>query len=391
MWTGRYPLQTGVLFNDQHIPEDETCLADCLNEAGYRTSYVGKWHLGSSGNVAVPPEWRAGFQEFIGYQCFNDFYKDVLFYDEAGQCRRIEKHRTDATTDIALERLSLLKHRNQPFALFVSYQNPHYPLQPAPEFEQLYHGKPMHRRPNVQEVDPYTPTFSPPADRPDDPIALKYGNDLDEYLRLYCAMVTQLDANVGRILQQLEDDGLTENTIVVFTSDHGDMQGSHGLTNKALFWEESVRIPMIVSVPGGTRGVATDALISTTDFMPTLLELAGCPAVPSAEGFSYAPLLRGEKQSGQNFVIAENEQAAQWLMIRDERYKLVVARATLEPTHFFDLKNDSYEMNNLIHHPDALAGIERMHQLLNNRYNDLQTRTRTPDATRKAPLCSTRN
>jgi len=382
MWTGRYPLQTGVLFNDQHIPEDETCLADCLNEAGYRTSYVGKWHLGSSGNVAVPPEWRAGFQEFIGYQCFNDFYKDVLFYDEAGQCRRIEKHRTDATTDIALERLSLLKHRNQPFALFDSYQNPHYPLQPAPEFEQLYHGKPMHRRPNVQEVDPYTPTFSPPADRPDDPAALRYGNDLDEYLRLYYAMVTQLDANVGRILQQLEEDGLAENTLVVFTSDHGDLQGSHGLTNKALFWEESVRIPMIVSVPGGAHGVETDALISTTDFMPTLLDLAGCPAAPSAEGFSYAPLLRGETQPRQSFVISENEQAAQWVMIRTDRFKLVVNRYDLEPTHFFDLKNDPYEMNNLINHPDVRTEIEQLKQLLTNRYNELQTRKASPCFTR---------
>ena len=136
MWTGRYPLQTGVLFNDQPIPEGETCLAHGLNDGGYRTSYVGKWHLGSSGNVAVPPAWRAGFQEFIGYQCFNDFYKDVFFFDETGRCHPSTKHRTDATTDVALTRLQRLKDQPQPFALFVSYQNPHYPLQPAPEFEQ---------------------------------------------------------------------------------------------------------------------------------------------------------------------------------------------------------------------------------------------------------------
>jgi len=249
----------------------------------------------------------------------------------------------------------------------------------------------VHRRPNVQEVDPYTPTFSPPADRPDDPVAMHYGNDLDEYLRLYYAMVTQLDANVGRILQQLEEYDLADSTVVVFTSDHGDMQGSHGLTNKALFWEESVRIPMIVSVPGGAHGVETDALISTTDFMPTLLELAGCPAAPSAEGFSYAPLLRGEEQPSQAYIISENEQSAQWVMIRDKRHKLVVCRNSFEPTHFFNLENDPYEMNNLIRHPNALPEIQRMHRLLDNRYNDLQTRARKPDVSRKASLCSTRN
>jgi arylsulfatase A-like enzyme len=379
MWTGRYPSQTGVLFNDQPIPEGETCLAHCLNDAGYRTSYVGKWHLGSSGNEAVPPEWRAGFQEFIGYQCFNDFYKDVFFFDEAGRCHSFQKHRTEATTDIALDRLRHLKEHHQPFALVVSYQNPHYPLQPAPEFERMYHGKPVRRRLNAQDIDPYTPTFSPPADRPADPAALRYGNNLDEYLRLYCAMVTQLDANVGRIVEQLRKDDLLKNTVIVFTSDHGDLQGSHGLTNKALFWEESVRIPMIASVPGGVHGVETDVLISTTDFMPTLLELAGGPVPSSAEGFSYAPFLRGEKQPVQDYVISENEQAAQWLMIRDARYKLVTTRDGLAPTQLFDLKDDPYEMNNLVTCPNAADERDRLQQLLVSRYRDLQNRTHKPE------------
>ena len=253
LFTGRYPSQTGVRHNESAIPPNERTLAACLNEAGYRTSYVGKWHLGDKGNVWVRPELRAGFVDFLGYQCYNDYLEDVWFFDEDG--RRIERagHRTDVTTDLAIERLERIAGR--PFAMFVSYQNPHYPLQPSPAYEGMYEGIAVERRPNAVEIDPYTPTFSPPSPRPPelDPVYRKYGGDLDAYLRQYYAMITQLDANVGRLLAALDRLGLTENTAVIFTSDHGDMQGSHGLRNKGVPWEESTRIPLIIRAPGGRR------------------------------------------------------------------------------------------------------------------------------------------
>lgn len=377
MWTGRFPSQTGVLANDHGIPSGETCFADYLNAAGIRTSYVGKWHLGSSGNIAVPPSMRAGFQEFIGYQCYNDYHRDVFFYDESERCRVSSKHRTDATTEIALERLKVLAARGQRFALCVSYQNPHYPVQPSPVYEAIYHGQPVHRRPNALDVDPYTPTWSPRAMPPEDPAFKRYGGNLDEYLRLYYAMVTQLDANVGHLLNALDELGLADSTAFVFSSDHGDMQGSQGLTNKGIFWEESVRIPFIARLPGAVRGTVSDSLISTLDFMPTFLDVLGLPPAPLAEGRSLAPVLRGAGGGEPGMVLAENMQGDAWWMIMDQRFKLVTTRETFVPSHLFDLMMDPYEQNNLV---DATAYADVRECLLRHllHRHDAMMKRRTP-------------
>lgn len=273
LFTGRYASQTGIINNADPIPSSERTLAHALNDGGYRTSYVGKWHLGDKGNVAVPPELRAGFTDFIGYQCYNDFEDGVYFFDEQGICDERNTHRTEATTDIAIERLAGLAQRTaqEPFALFVSYQNPHYPLQPAPEYEALYSDQTLTRRPNAQEIDPFIPTFSPYSPRPkeDDPLYYRYGQNLDLYLRQYYAMVTQLDANIGRLMRAIDEFGLRDDTVIVFTSDHGDLQGSHGQKNKSQPWEESTRIPLIVRVPGGPAGQVIDSLVSGIDFYPS--------------------------------------------------------------------------------------------------------------------------
>lgn len=342
--TGKYASQTGVTGNCHALPRGIPTIADRLNEGGYRTSYVGKWHLGDTGNIAVSPELRGGFQDFIGYQCYNDYLSDVWFFDEQGRRHTYEKHRTDATTDVALERLDSLADSR--FALFVSYQNPHYPVQPSPEYEALYAGATITRRPNVMPIDPYTRTQSPPVPDPGkDPNYLKYGNNLDEYIRLYYAMITQLDSNIGRIMARLEQLGLAENTVLMFTSDHGDMQGSHGLKNKQVFWEESTRVPLIVRVPNGLQGSTSEALISTVDFYPAIMEYCGLDEVPDMEGTSFARLTFGDSRTWKDEVYSED---GKWIMVRKGNYKLVADNKTYESTHLFDLSSDPYEMANIV-------------------------------------------
>ena len=360
LMTGRYATATGVTGNAHRLPIGLPTLADRLGEAGYRTSYVGKWHLGGKGNEWVPPELRGGFAEFIGYQCYNDYLDQVWFFDEDGQKIVGEGHRTEVTTDLALQRLEGLKRRGEPFALFVSYQNPHYPVQPSPNCEALYRGRSITRRPNTIDVEPYTPTFSPPSPKPPerDPNFQKYGGDLDEYLRLYYAMVTQLDANVGRFLRALDQLGLSEETVVIFTSDHGDMQGSHGKTNKDLPWEESSRIPLIVRAPGGAAGVRRNELVSAVDFYPTCLDLAGAPPPPldwSQGGMSFAPAVwRSDVTLPVRPVFCEGRR---WCMIREGPLKLVASKPDLAPTDLYDLDKDPYELVNKV--ADEGHGLEK--------------------------------
>jgi arylsulfatase A-like enzyme len=355
--SGLYTSQTGTFGNCARLPEGRPTLADDLNAGGYRTSYVGKWHIGDKGNGPIPAELRGGFTDFIGYQCYNGFDKDVNFYDEEGREHHFDRHRTDVTTDLALERLERIA--DNPFALFVSYQAPHYPVQPSPEYEALYRGVTIRRRPNCRDIDPYTATQSPPSPRPVElcPDFQRYGNNLDEYLRLYYALVTQIDANVGRLLAALERLGRAGDTAVVFTADHGDMQGSHGLKNKCLPHEESSGIPLIARVPGGARNTVADALVSGIDFYPTCLDYAGLPARSDLPGQNFAPLTRGEPQTLDGPVFSE---MPKWKMVREGNLKLVVEGEEPQPTQLYDLAADPYELHNLVDDPARAADRERL-------------------------------
>ena len=345
LMSGRFACQTGVTGNNAALPEGERHLAESLRAGGCFTSYVGKWHLGDKGNVAVRPELRPGFDAFLGYQCYNDYWRDVVFYDEEGRARRCESHRTEATTDLAVERLRAAAG-HAPFALIVSYQNPHYPEQPAPAFDAMYRDRAVTLRPNADAaVDPYTPTFSPywREDQENDPANQRYGGDLREYVRCYRAMVSQLDAAVGRLLAEIDRLGIAEETFFVFTSDHGDMQASHGLLNKGTHHEESARIPLIARGPGIPAGRRIRSPVSSIDLHPTLLDLAGAPPAPAAEGRSLAPLARGERDARGGPVVIE-EVGRPYLAVRKADHKLVLHRPSGEPAALYDLARDPYEM-----------------------------------------------
>jgi len=345
LFTGLYTRQTGTYNNGDRIPENTPTLAGALNARGYRTSYVGKWHIGGAGNIPIPHALRGGFTEFIAYQCYNGFYDNVVFYDEANQAHTFDRHRTCVTTDLTLQRLEGM--RNKPFALFVSYQAPHYPVQPDPDNEALYRDVIIPRRPNSSEIAPYTRTYSPPSPQPPElcPDYQRYGNNLDEYLRLYYGMVSQIDAEVGRLMDALERLGIADRTVVLFTADHGDMQGSHGLKNKSLPFEESAGIPLIVRVPGGVPGVVSDALVSGIDYFPSCLDYVGVPAPAALPGTSFAPLTRGEDQMLAGPVFSEMRD---WVMLREGDWKLVVATDTGAPTMLYNLLDDPYEQRNLV-------------------------------------------
>jgi arylsulfatase A-like enzyme len=355
LFSGLYASQnrhTRGLLNRAWIPEGVATLPEALNAGGYQTSYVGKWHIGDFGHGPIPEELRAGFTDFIGYQCYNDFIDEVVFCDEDDKKHRYEGHRTDITTDIAIERLGRIA--DGPFSMFVSYQNPHYPIQPSPEYDEMYRGVEIQRRPNSRDVDPFTATGSPPSPRPLelDPQNQRYGGNLGEYLRLYYAMVTQLDANVGRLLDTLDELGLADSTAVIFTSDHGDMQGSQGLRNKCLPYEESAGIPLIVRVPGGHEGLTSGVTVDSVDFYSTILELAGLPKDDAKEGVSFVPVLFGDSRESDSPAFSE---MGSWCMIRDGVFKLVCDRVDdgsgLTPSHLFDLETDPYEMNDRVDDP----------------------------------------
>lgn len=351
LFTGMYSSENGVIENSDPLLLDNKTLADTFNDAGYESSFVGKWHLGGMGNEPIEKEKRGGFTHFFGYQCYNGFRKNVCFYDENNKEHKFDEHRTDVTTDIAVDRLEMLVKGDKPFIHVVFYQAPHYPVQPSERFEKMYEEKEIPLAPNYQEVDPYTQTYSPPSPQPLKKCKdySRYGNDMQEYLRLYYAMVSQIDDGVGKIVDMLERLKIKDNTMIIFSSDHGDMQGSHGFKNKCLPYEESCGVPLIISAPDCKKGKKVLEPVSAIDLFPTCLDYAGIKKEDFLSGRSITPFIFGEEIDGDIQVIAESfDYETPWEMIRSKKHKLVMKKEEKEACMLFDMENDPYEMNNIV-------------------------------------------
>lgn len=363
MLTGRHAGSIGALANEAALPDGVPTLASALSAAGYATSYVGKWHLGATGQCAVPAAMRGGFAAFCGYQCYNDYRHRVEFFDEAGNGRRFACDRTQATSDVAIERLAGLTDGDRPWTMVVSYQDPHYPLQPQPGYAALFHGRPMPLRPGqVAGIEPHTPTWSPRSPRPvqHDPDWQRYGGDLAEYLRLYQAQVCQLDAEVGRVLAELRALGAEEQTIVVFSSDHGDMQGRHGLVNKGTWHEASARVPVIAAGPGLPAGSRCAVPFGCVEWLATCCDWTGVACPAGVHGASIRRLLAGEEQAHHPVFY----EMGGWIAVRVGDWRLAARRDDLQVLGLHDVVADPDEQSDRRDDP-ALADVrERLLALL---------------------------
>ena len=356
LFSGRYPYETGVTGNGMALPlEGFVPLAERFDRAGYATSYVGKWHLGGEpgGNQWVPPEQRGGFRDFIGWESHHvDHWKGLIFED-GPEAIAMEGHETDALTGIACDRIRKLKAGDDPFCLFVAYQAPHPPCTPPERFAALYDGHDGKIRPNVPD-DP--PDYNKPG------WDAMYPQD--EFVRRYLGEVSHLDAAIGQILDTIDDEGLADETIVILTSDHGELAGCHGLFSKLVMLEESVHVPLIFRYPG-RKPEATDRLFGTVDFYPTLLSLLGGEPGTGHRGADQSMFVRDGGGSSRALVFSEYETRC----VLDERYKLITDHPMTRTIALYDRQSDPYEMENRQGDP-ALATVEsRLLAALRNEFS----------------------
>ncbi|MCY4062429.1 MAG: sulfatase-like hydrolase/transferase [Chloroflexi bacterium] len=342
--SGRYPSQTGILSNGQSYPADAPSLGDHLNAAGYATHYVGKWHLSGAPqeNRWVPPEQRAGFQHFIGWESHHvDHHAGLIWRDDPNGPIEMPGHETDSMTDIALRQLELAASGRNPFFIVLSYQAPHPPCSPPREFLDLYRGLDLLMEANADAATWYDmPHWS--ADY-----------DAATFRQLYFGEISQLDAAFGRLLSRLDELGLRENTLVLFTSDHGEMAGAHGLFGKGVMFEESLHVPLIARAPGQASGHRTSQLAATVDLMPTLLDYAGVDRPLTAEGISLRAQIEGGTADEDRIVISEFQN----FCATSQTWKLVTENRTLSPAALYRIAEDPFELENRLHDPDC-AGIQ---------------------------------
>jgi arylsulfatase A-like enzyme len=340
LMTGQYPLTHGVFVNDVPVSSDPVYLAECFRDAGYDTAYIGKWHIDGHGRSAyIPPERRKGFETWRVRECTHD-YNQSFYYGEGPEKLWWEGYDAEAQTRAAQAYIEG-HDPARPFLLMLSWGPPHDPYETAPEaFRALYDPETLELRPNVPE---------------------ELAAEAREWLAGYYAHCSALDACFGDLMRSLEEAGLADNTLVVFTSDHGDMVGSHGARNKQRPWDESILVPMLLRYPAvwGREGREIEMPINSPDLMPTLLGLAGLPVPGSVEGHNFAPFLRGEGDAPETAALIElpacfhqyayYNGGRDWRGLRTARYTYVI---DLEgPWMLYDNERDPYQLENRVGDP----------------------------------------
>ncbi len=336
--TGRYPLSNGMVLNDVRLPVTELCIAEVLRDEGYETGYVGKWHLDGPhrGGFTPPGPRRQGFDYWAVAECTHN-YMNSFYYRDDPEPIWIEGYDADHQTDLAIGYVQ--EHAQDQFCLFVSWGPPHEPCGLMPDEYKIYAPAGIEPRPNAPEAP------------------------LDEIAGYY-SHITALDRNLGRLMEALEQAGIADNTIVVFTSDHGDMFGSQGQTRKQKPWDESIMVPCAMRWPAKLpAGERTDVLLNAPDVMPTLLRLMGVEIPDTVEGrdLSHAALgLEGPEPTSAFIgnICPFGQPFPEWRGLRTKTHTYV---RTLEgPWLLYDNAADPYQLSNLVDEPAHEEVQERL-------------------------------
>jgi arylsulfatase A-like enzyme len=358
--TGQYWLTHGIFYNDKPLDPEATTIGKVYGKAGYETGYIGKWHVDGQGRTSfIPRERRQGFKFWKVLECTHNYNKSLYYgdtdvkrywegYDAVSQTREAEKY--------------IRRHAGKsPFVLFMSWGPPHAPYQTAPE---KYRN--MFPDPRKIALPPNVPNSLRKAAR--------------QELAGYYAHIAVLDDCIADLLKTIKDSGIEDNTILVFTSDHGDMLRSHGQTKKQKPWEESVRVPFLVRFPAahGKKGRRIDMPINTPDIMPTLLGLTGMDIPESVEGRDFSGVIKGTQPPDNDAALIScpvpfhqwsySRGGREFRGVRTRRY--TYTRDLNGPWLLYDNKMDPHQLRNLCNNPEYAKIQEDLEKMLERKLKE---------------------
>jgi len=389
LMTGKYTTTTGMVINELRLSPEHQCFGHVLTRAGYETGYIGKWHLWANQlghhdddrNAFIPPgPYRLGFDGYwAAYNFHHQNYRGYYYTDRPEKIRYrqpgVERpFEPDAQTDLAIDFLERAAKGDAPFSLFLSYGTPHDPWGwdncPA-DFSDMFRDVRFPKAPNFSAVqDPYADGWGTMGER--------YLKNLEQYQQGYYAMTANLDWNIGRLIEALRKLGELDNTILVFTSDHGEMFAAHGRRAKNIFYEEAARVPFLVHWPRKIApGTVPDACLNTPDIMPTLLGLLGLPVPDAVEGMDLSHCALGREGPEPEAALMQNTGACaawqdgyEWRALRDKRFTYAIYRKDKSEL-LFDNRADPYQMQNLSADKAHAEQLEHYRQMLRRRMREL--------------------
>jgi arylsulfatase A-like enzyme len=340
------------------VPLDQTFLPQILRDSGYRTGYIGKWHLnGGYKHAPVPPgEERLGFEHFVGFSRGHRYSRSIYYRGDAvDQPLTSRRYEPDYQTDQLIEFMqeSIDDPSGKPFFAMICYGPPHPPFDMPPHYESLYAPDEVPIRANVRE----------------DAAAQEKAR---AFTARYYGLVSQVDQCLGRVLDWIENASISEQTLVLVVSDHGEMAGEHELYGKKTFFEASMRVPLIVRYPARFEPgrVVRHLVDPSVDTMPTLLELCDIALPDGVQGSSYLSLLDGgdnpvrqhifyevcmEREGPEAFPVPERGvRSREWLYVRTEQ----------GPKALYYLPEDPLEMNNLFRSADHRESLDSLDDAL---------------------------
>lgn len=381
LMTGNFPMKNGMVMNDYFLRNPSPYFAEICKMNGYQTGYIGKWHIDGRGRQTyIPPERRLGFDFWRTLECTHDYFNSKYFFQDEKTLRTWKGYDAVAQTDCACEFIEE-KAGGDPFCLFLSWGPPHDPYSAPPEYMRRFDQERIQLRENVNDFAAAEKMWSecdtalPENLQGIRKVFLQALRDpsnkaVKQWYQGYYAAIATLDDCLGKIFQTLEKQKMLDETIVVFTSDHGDNLGSHRQYGKMLPYEESISIPFMIRYPGKIKpGSETDALLAPVDIMPTVLSLAGI-SCPDIDGKDISGAAMGRDEDVQDAVLIMRmiwlgtnwitNGSGPWRGIRTKRYTYARKSDTREPWMLFDNEKDPQQLNNLVNDPAFAELVKKL-------------------------------
>lgn len=359
--TGQYSHVHSIVDNVAPDPGNLTYFPEYLQKAGYQTAFFGKWHMGDENDHPRP-----GFDHWESFKGQGEYYNPTLNINGERHKYEDSTYVTDLLTEHTVDWLNN-RDEEKPFFVYLSHKAVHAEFMPAKRHKGMYKGK------KIVEPETYSQTKSDEYKELKWPEWVKqqryswhgvdymyHGNaELNEMVVDYCETLMGVDESIGAILSWLEESGLDENTLVIYMGDNGFSWGEHGLIDKRHFYEESVKVPLLVRCPeimGG--GETINSMVQNIDIAPTILECAGLQKPDYMPGESFIRILKGDTANWRNRIYYEYYWEYDFPMtptvfgVRTDKYKYIRYQGIWDRNELYDIENDPNEMNNLIEEPE---------------------------------------